>query len=110
MTTYRDVDKDWDEFWEPLFSRHEELAEDGRPTLEALKNELSDYRMLLEYVPQVYSELTGSTLSKPNYEPHVVISEAQEYLDRLVRDTVADELQYMDFDEIQKWIAENKWK
>ena len=101
---------EWETFWLPIFEDNDELTEDGRPTLEAIQNELSDYRMLLNFVPQVYSSITGGLLSKPNYLPSEVIIAAEEYFDRTIREDIAEELRDCDYDEIQEWISENIYK
>ena len=105
-----DAVTEWKTFWLPIFEDKDELTEDGRPTLEAIQNELSDYRMLLDFIPQVYSEITGGMLSKPNYLPSVVVSAAEEYFDRVIREDIAEELLYCDYDEVQEWISENLHK
>ncbi|MCX2829134.1 hypothetical protein ORL93_26045 [Bacillus sp. DHT2] len=54
MKTY---EKRWEEFWKPI------VMKDGQVDIEQVKKELSDYKYMLEQVPQVYEELAG--LSKP---------------------------------------------
>lgn len=98
----------WERFWKPAFEEAGELTEDGRPTLEAIQNELSDYSFMLEQVPKVYSDLTGYQISKPNTYAFEVIAQAEEFFDKIIREDIADELTGLTYDEIQEWIEENQ--
>lgn len=63
-----DVEKNFQEFWKYLVCN-----EDGSLNTIAVKNELSDYRFMLEQVQKVYSEVTGGRLSYPTYEAETVL-------------------------------------
>lgn len=73
-----DVQKNWSEFWEPI------VAPKGIVDLELIKLELSDYRMMLNFVPRVYDHVTGGRISKPNTDPDVVCSVADDYRNDLI--------------------------
>jgi hypothetical protein len=58
----------FDEFWRDII-----LNDDGTVNLEAVKNELADFKFIIDQVPEVYSAVTGGVLSKPMYKASVVI-------------------------------------
>lgn len=56
------------------------LNEDGSVNVEALKNELSDFSMLLRFYSAMLGEVTGGAISKPNTHPSAVIAVFNDYL------------------------------
>lgn len=62
----RDPQKDWDEFWAEI------CLKDGAIDIEQVKKELSDFRMLMKYVPEVYMHATGGMCSYATTLPSVV--------------------------------------
>lgn len=46
---------------------------DGTVNLNAVKNELADFKFIIEQLPEVYSAVTGGVLSKHMYKANVVI-------------------------------------
>lgn len=71
------------------FNAWPEAYPDGM-TEQDVKNELHDYRHMLNEVPKVYDHVTGGLLTKPNYFASVVIGEADNHLNKLVEEAVAD--------------------
>lgn len=92
MTEYKDANEAWIKFWFGVFDRHNELTADGKPTFEAVKNELADYHMLLSTVPLVYDEITGGQISKPNTKKEAVIEYANLRTENMTREAL-DELE-----------------
>ena len=64
----------WKEFWQEIV-----CDEQGIVDLEQVKKELCDMKTMLNNVPAVYCHITGNSLSKPFYEPNVIISEADNH-------------------------------
>ena len=58
----------FDEFWRDII-----MNEDDTVNLDAVKNELADYKFILDQIPAVYSAVTGGMLSKPMYKANVII-------------------------------------
>ncbi len=83
-----DPEQQWREFWQEICTNA-----DGSINLEQVKKELSDFSMLLSWVPRVYMHVTGGRVSKVNTWPSVVISLHDEHVDELVEDAVRDELE-----------------
>ena len=52
--------------------------------------ELSDYSMLLEFVPIVYMEVTGGRISKPNTLPFEIISEFENVIGERIDEYIED--------------------
>lgn len=72
-----EVNKVFKEFWKELVTN-----EDGSLNSEAVKNELYDYKCMMDEVSKVYYDLTGGFFSKPNtIAPHVI--EAAERQNRI---------------------------
>jgi hypothetical protein len=65
----KDYEKDYDEFWKDI------LEIEGVVDMEQVKRELADFHFMLEQVPKVYCEVTGSRISKPNTYAYEVIGE-----------------------------------
>ncbi len=87
--------KGWDEFWKEIC-----VLPDGTLDLEAIQRELSDYRTLLAFTPRIYDSVTGGMVSKPLTWPSVVISLADDHVNRLVEDAVNEAVE--DFAEATK--------
>ena len=60
-------------------------------TAKQVQNELADYYMILEQVTQVYSELTGGRISKPNTMAFEVIGQANELVEAAIKEYCAEE-------------------
>lgn len=58
----------FDEFWSGII-----MNKDGTVNLDAVKNELADFKFIMDQIPEVYSAVTGGMLSKPMYKANVVI-------------------------------------
>lgn len=71
----------WNEFWRSLCTK-----EDGLIDLEQIKKELADYYYILDQVPKVYEEVSGGTLSKPNYPATTVIKYYEDRVNDIVKD------------------------
>ncbi len=56
-----------------------------------IQNELADFRMVMERVPEVYMHITGGKLSKVEYDASVVIAEADEYQNKIIQEAIDDE-------------------
>lgn len=63
------LDRDVDEFMRAIGV----LRADGSIDLEQLRKEMHDYKCMIRNVSIVYDNITGGKLSKPTYEPEVVI-------------------------------------
>src|SRR5690349_284618 len=80
-----DVERQWVEFWAPI------CAPNGVLDVEQVKRELSDYSMLLDYVPRVYDHATGGAVSKTNTTPTAVCSVIDDHIQDLVEDAIRDD-------------------
>lgn len=69
----KDYEKTYEDFWKKICQPNGELD------MDAVKRELHDYHTLLENVPKVYDHVTGGRVSKPNTDPAVVMSEADQH-------------------------------
>lgn len=75
----RDYKKDYEEFWKDIVEN-----KDGSLNKDAVMRELSDYSMLLDFVPKVYMEVTGGRVSKTNTTPDAVIGAFIDHLQEVV--------------------------
>jgi hypothetical protein len=88
-TTYsEDFEENWERFWKEIV-----LKEDGTLNLDQVMRELSDYSMLLDYVPKVYMHVTGGKLSYPTYPSDTVISVADQHLNEVCEQAIKDEIE-----------------
>jgi len=78
----------YDEFWKELVEN-----EDGTLNAEAVRNELSDYKFLIEQVPLVYDSVSGGRISKPNTYALEVINAANELYDAKYTEGYEDALE-----------------
>lgn len=62
-------------------------------TAEEIQNELADYKMIMSNVSVVYDHITCGLLSKCNYEASVVISEADNYQEKLIKQEIEEAFQ-----------------
>lgn len=76
----RNYEKDYEEFWKEI------VEVDGEINLEQVKRELSDFLILIENVPKVYSHITGSLVSNPLTDADVVCNLADEYYAELFKE------------------------
>lgn len=77
----------YDRYWKHL------VEVNGVVDMELVKNELADYEFVLDQVPLVYCELTGSRVSKPNTYAFEVIREAQNYIEDSRNSTALDDIE-----------------
>jgi hypothetical protein len=71
----QDYEKTYHDHWKDTIEHN-----DGTLNRDQIMRELHDYWFLLDQVPRVYDEVTGSRCSKPNTKAHAVIGCFQEYL------------------------------
>ena len=84
----RDPERDWIEFWEDICT-----TDTGDLDLAQIKKELSDFLMVLERVPLVYSHVTGGAISKPNTDAAAVIEAADEHCEEVMEDNLNEALE-----------------
>jgi len=85
--TERDYERDWLEFWADICTREGELD------LEAVKKELSDFRLLIENMVKVYDHVTGGKTSNVLVDPDVIISLHDAYVQQQIDEALDDELE-----------------
>jgi hypothetical protein len=61
--------------------------------MEELKKNLYDFSFIMEQVPKVYCNITGSKLSKIMYPAETVISVADDYFNERLEEAVKEELE-----------------
>ncbi|WP_232355981.1 hypothetical protein [Burkholderia vietnamiensis] len=81
-----DPEEQWQQFWKEICTN-----DDGSINLEQVKKELSDFSMLLSWVPRVYMHVTGGKVSKVNTWPSVVTSLHDEHMEELVEEALQSE-------------------
>lgn len=81
-----DPEQQWQQFWQEICTNA-----DGSINLEQVKKELSDFSMLLSWVPRVYMHVTGGKVSKVNTWPSVVTSLHDEHVEELVEEALQSE-------------------
>ncbi|MBD2504896.1 hypothetical protein [Anabaena azotica] len=72
------VDKEFDNFWRDIV-----CDENGCLDLEKVKRELYDYSLAMQYVSEVYCELTNGHISKIHADPQIVIRMVYEQIEGL---------------------------
>lgn len=80
---------DYEQEYENHWRRHVENP-DGTLNADQVKRELYDYLMLMGRVAEVYDNVTGGRISKPETMAHHVIDEANRRLDEACDETVND--------------------
>ena len=96
------VEDRWKQFWEQYL-----VKEDGTVDLEEVKKELSDFYVLIHYIPEIYCEVTGGMVSKHLTHPSSVISMYNEHVENLCEyavDDVKEEIYFEALDFI-RWLA-----
>ncbi|ABL96775.1 hypothetical protein BcepF1.044 [Burkholderia phage BcepF1] len=83
-----DPEQQWREFWREICTNA-----DGSINLDQVKKELSDFSMLLSWVPRVYMHVTGGRVSKVNTWPSVVVSLHDDHVNELVEEALRDEIE-----------------
>lgn len=73
------------EFWRGVFDDIDDKTERDK-----IAAELSDYRFILEQVPDAYCHVTGGLLSKPNYYATEVKAASDDYSTRLTNEAIED--------------------
>lgn len=76
--------EEW-EFWKPLVTN-----EDGTLNLEAVKNELADFKFIMNEVSNVYYQLTDGKFSKINYKSSVIIDEVERLTEERFETALSD--------------------
>lgn len=79
------VEDRWKQFWEPLL-----IKSNGKIHMEQMKKELSDFYVLIHYIPEIYCEVTGGMVSKHLTCPSAVIREYQNNVERQCEYAVED--------------------
>lgn len=80
---------DYEQEYENHWRRHVENP-DGTLNADQVKRELYDYLMLMGRVAEVYDNVTGGRISKPETMAHHVIDEAWRRLDEAADERVND--------------------
>lgn len=96
------VEARWKDFWEEIL-----VKEDGSIDLEQLKKELSDFYVLIHYIPEIYCEITGGMVSKHMTAPSAVLSCYRNQLEdqyEYAREEVTEEL-VDEFQGILRWLS-----
>ena len=78
-----EVEDNWREFWMPI------VAPNGVVNIQQVKRELFDFSVVMRNVSEVYDELTGGMISKPNTRSSAVIAAHNDYLERCREDNDA---------------------
>lgn len=73
-----DIEEEFETFWTSI------IMENGKLNLDQLKKELYDYSMLLQNIPQIYDEVTGGKISKPNTSPLEVIASFNDFVNEAI--------------------------
>ena len=68
-------------FWDELI-----LNDDGTVDIDAVYNELTDYRKMMYHASRVYYDITCGIISKPNTHSADVISQANECAENITRE------------------------
>lgn len=76
----------YNEYWKDLIEKN------GEVSMNNLVKELCDYRYVLEQVPIVYCHITGGRMSKPNYEAHAVIADADDSYAECIEGCIREDL------------------
>jgi len=79
-----ETEESWD-FWKEIV-----LNKDGSINIEQIKLELEDFYHVMKEVPKVYCHITGGMLSKINYYAADVISEADDYQQKLTEEAIEE--------------------
>jgi len=92
--------KVYNEYWKGI------IEVNGEVSMNNLVKELCDYLYLLEQVPIVYGHITGGILSKPNYNAHDVIAEADdsyaECIEGCIREAITGYLEHEGWSDREK--------
>lgn len=76
-TEQAEVESLWKEFWEPIFASA--LKDEGKSLMEQIKNELYDFKLVMDRAPIVYDHVTGGMASKLLTNANVICSLADEH-------------------------------
>lgn len=95
-------DYEWDNFWKEI------IVKNGEVDIDQLKKELSDYSMLIKHLSEIYMELSGGCISKPNTYPYEVISLyhqdlSDNYIDKMYLHDILDQ-EYESIEELKQAI------
>lgn len=71
------------EFWDSLI-----LNPDGTVNMDAVYDELSDYRQMMYHTSRVYYDITCGMISKPNTHSSDVLSQSSECNEKIIRDEI----------------------
>lgn len=80
-----DYVKTYEDFWKSIVENP-----DGSLNLDQVMRELGDYKALLGQASEVYSEVTGYRISKPNTMAFEVIAEAERHVDELIEEALKE--------------------
>ena len=73
-----------EKFWASI------VAPDGELIVEQVMRARADYSALVSRVSKVYMHITGGRMSKTSYTAEGVIEVADEYIERLIAEAIAD--------------------
>jgi hypothetical protein len=77
------------DFWKDVIQSA--MEEDGITAAEAVRRELHDFHFIMEQYPLVLCHVTGGKLSKLTYEASVINAAADEYVQDIVDEAVAED-------------------
>lgn len=75
------------EFWKDVYP-------DGW-TAERVENEMKDYMMLLDGMPELYCHITGGAISKPNTDKQAVMAVSDDHVSELCCQAVEEETEHL---------------
>lgn len=81
-------DNNADVFWKDILESV--LEEDGETAAEAVRRELSDYYMVMEFAGAVYEHATGGRVSKLNTLPSAVCAMIDDYVNEIVEEAIKE--------------------
>lgn len=82
--TDAEIEQVWNEFWVDI------VMPNGVLDIEQVKRELFDLHFIADNVPRVYAHVTGGHASKPNTDPSVINSLADDETNRAIEDALDD--------------------
>ncbi|WP_037935378.1 hypothetical protein [Streptosporangium roseum] len=85
MADQPDYVKTYDDFWKDIVENP-----DGTLNRDQLMRELFDYHVVMEQVGQVYCHITNGRISKLNTLANTVIAVADERIEEIVAEALAD--------------------
>ena len=56
-----------------------------------IRDEFADFKMVMDHCSEIYDYASGGRISKPNTLPREVISEAEDRIQELIREAIAED-------------------